>query len=326
MPRGLTVGIRPGARPDCPPARGVRTFDAALAQRASRRRADGDSSGRRARCRRGPSTPPAAFGRVGSGRARDRLGPRRRRHRVCRGLPRGRPRRGRRARARGRPDARRRRGGRRAPTCGCTPATRCPSSPSGSPTTRSRRCTCSSPTRGRRRSTRSGGSCSSTNLDLLARGCGPADVLRIATDQDAYADHARAQLARHPRWEVAGGQRPDWRPDDGFEAKGCARRPHGHRAAPGPGLSSPATAPPLQHTEQSTTLHGTPREVDDSSVCCRNDLVGATGFEPATFRSQSGRATKLRHAPSCSAVPVAAVRDTRTPAGRVDFGFRDANQ
>jgi hypothetical protein len=25
--------------------------------------------------------------------------------------------------------------------------------------------------------------------------------------------------------------------------------------------------------------------------------VGMTGFEPATFRSQSGRATKLRHIP-----------------------------
>lgn len=27
-------------------------------------------------------------------------------------------------------------------------------------------------------------------------------------------------------------------------------------------------------------------------------LVGVAGFEPTTFRSQSGRATKLRHTPS----------------------------
>lgn len=27
-------------------------------------------------------------------------------------------------------------------------------------------------------------------------------------------------------------------------------------------------------------------------------MVGVAGFEPTTFRSQSGRATKLRHTPS----------------------------
>src|SRR5690606_8970392 len=30
---------------------------------------------------------------------------------------------------------------------------------------------------------------------------------------------------------------------------------------------------------------------------CLHEMVGAPGFEPRTFRSQSGRATKLRHAP-----------------------------
>ncbi len=35
-----------------------------------------------------------------------------------------------------------------------------------------------------------------------------------------YAAHARSQLAHHGRWTVVEGERPDWRPDDGFEAKG----------------------------------------------------------------------------------------------------------
>jgi tRNA (guanine-N7-)-methyltransferase len=48
----------------------------------------------------------------------------------------------------------------------------------------------------------------------------PGGVLRIATDISAYAAHARAQLAHHGRWAVVEGERPDWRPDDGFEAKG----------------------------------------------------------------------------------------------------------
>ncbi len=35
----------------------------------------------------------------------------------------------------------------------------------------------------------------------------------------------------------------------------------------------------------------------------KGDLVGATGFEPATLRSRTVRATKLRHAPSKDANP-----------------------
>ena len=57
-------------------------------------------------------------------------------------------------------------------------------------------------------------------LDLLASRLAPGGVLRIATDIAAYAAHARAQLAHHGRWDVVEGERPPWRPDDGFEAKG----------------------------------------------------------------------------------------------------------
>jgi len=57
-------------------------------------------------------------------------------------------------------------------------------------------------------------------LDLVASRLEPGGVLRIATDISAYAAHARTQLAHHGRWDVVEGERPDWRPDDGFEAKG----------------------------------------------------------------------------------------------------------
>jgi tRNA (guanine-N7-)-methyltransferase len=57
-------------------------------------------------------------------------------------------------------------------------------------------------------------------LTLIAARLAPAGVLRIATDIAAYAAHARTQLAQHGRWDVVEGERPSWRPDDGFEAKG----------------------------------------------------------------------------------------------------------
>ena len=57
-------------------------------------------------------------------------------------------------------------------------------------------------------------------LDLVASRLEPGGVLRIATDISAYAAHARTQLAHHGRWDVVEGERPAWRPDDGFEAKG----------------------------------------------------------------------------------------------------------
>ena len=57
-------------------------------------------------------------------------------------------------------------------------------------------------------------------LGVLASRLVPGGILRVATDSDPYADHAQAQLARHGRWSVVEGERPTWRPDDGFEAKG----------------------------------------------------------------------------------------------------------
>ena len=58
------------------------------------------------------------------------------------------------------------------------------------------------------------------SLDLLGSRLEPGGALLVATDIDAYAEHTRAQLAHHGRWDVVEGERPTWRPDDGFEAKG----------------------------------------------------------------------------------------------------------
>ncbi|MGG5260903.1 tRNA (guanosine(46)-N7)-methyltransferase TrmB [Phycicoccus avicenniae] len=57
-------------------------------------------------------------------------------------------------------------------------------------------------------------------LTLLASRLRPGGVLLVATDIDAYAGHCRTQLAAHGGFDVVEGERPDWRPDDGFEAKG----------------------------------------------------------------------------------------------------------
>ena len=57
-------------------------------------------------------------------------------------------------------------------------------------------------------------------LALIASRLQPGGRLLIATDITAYAAHARAQLAEHGRWSVVEGERPSWRPDAGFEAKG----------------------------------------------------------------------------------------------------------
>jgi tRNA (guanine-N7-)-methyltransferase len=59
-------------------------------------------------------------------------------------------------------------------------------------------------------------------LDLLASRLEPGGHLLVATDHDGYAAHARAELAAHGRFVVTEGQRPSWRPVDGFEAKGLA--------------------------------------------------------------------------------------------------------
>ena len=54
--------------------------------------------------------------------------------------------------------------------------------------------------------------------------------------------------------------------------------------------------------------------------------VGATGFEPATFRSQSGRATKLRHAPILPhGCPTSIVKNGDIPKGS-DYDHRHVRQ
>ena len=57
-------------------------------------------------------------------------------------------------------------------------------------------------------------------LSLLASRLRPGGHLLVATDIDAYAEHCREQLALHGGFDVVEGDRPSWRPDDGFEAKG----------------------------------------------------------------------------------------------------------
>ncbi len=61
---------------------------------------------------------------------------------------------------------------------------------------------------------------SPANLDLLARTLKPGGHVLIATDQDFYAQHALAEVAAHPRFEAQPVERPQWRPRDGFEARG----------------------------------------------------------------------------------------------------------
>lgn len=57
-------------------------------------------------------------------------------------------------------------------------------------------------------------------LSLLADRIATGGVLRIATDHAVYADHVRQQVAHHSEWQVVEGERPEWRPQNGFEAKG----------------------------------------------------------------------------------------------------------
>ena len=59
-------------------------------------------------------------------------------------------------------------------------------------------------------------------LDLIASRLAAGGHLLVATDHDVYAAHARAELAAHERFVVTEGERPWWRPTDGFEAKGLA--------------------------------------------------------------------------------------------------------
>jgi len=57
-------------------------------------------------------------------------------------------------------------------------------------------------------------------LTMLADRLESGGVLRIATDHAVYAAHVRHQVAHHGGWQVVEGERPLWRPRDGFEAKG----------------------------------------------------------------------------------------------------------
>ena len=63
---------------------------------------------------------------------------------------------------------------------------------------------------------------SPANLDTLARVLKPGGHVRIATDQDFYAQHVLAEVAAHSRFEAHRVERPSWRPGAGFEAKGIA--------------------------------------------------------------------------------------------------------
>ncbi|WP_457255651.1 tRNA (guanine(46)-N(7))-methyltransferase TrmB [Pedococcus sp. P5_B7] len=73
-------------------------------------------------------------------------------------------------------------------------------------------------------------------LDLVADRLEPGGHLLLATDHDGYAAHVRSELASHGGFDVTEGERPPWRPTDGFEAKGLAagRRVSEFRAVPDP--------------------------------------------------------------------------------------------
>ncbi len=63
---------------------------------------------------------------------------------------------------------------------------------------------------------------SSGSLDLIASRLVPGGQLLVATDHDGYAAHVRTAFAAHGGFDVTEGERPAWRPTDGFEAKGLA--------------------------------------------------------------------------------------------------------
>lgn len=59
-------------------------------------------------------------------------------------------------------------------------------------------------------------------VDLLADRIVPGGHLLVATDIEDYAHHARAVLDGHAAFAGGDGPRPDWRPSEGYEAKGLA--------------------------------------------------------------------------------------------------------
>lgn len=59
-------------------------------------------------------------------------------------------------------------------------------------------------------------------LELVHDRLAGGGALLVATDDLGYAEHTLAELAVHGGFAVAVGDRPPWRPRDGFEAKGLA--------------------------------------------------------------------------------------------------------
>jgi len=59
-------------------------------------------------------------------------------------------------------------------------------------------------------------------LDLLEARLAPTGRLLVATDQPDYAAYARKQVEAHGTFVASSGERPSWRPTDGFEAKALA--------------------------------------------------------------------------------------------------------
>ena len=57
-------------------------------------------------------------------------------------------------------------------------------------------------------------------LDLVASRLVPGGRLLVATDHDGYAAHVRSAFETHGGFVVTEGERPSWRPTDGFEDKG----------------------------------------------------------------------------------------------------------
>src|SRR5690242_4400041 len=85
----------------------------------------------------------------------------------------------------------------------------------------------------------------------------------------------------------------------GFTLMGADLRPFGAARASGTRYPAvPRTRSPAAHPTRTTNPTGRGRPAG-SRPLPRNAsaLVGVAGFEPTAFRSQSGRATKLRHTP-----------------------------
>jgi tRNA (guanine-N7-)-methyltransferase len=57
-------------------------------------------------------------------------------------------------------------------------------------------------------------------LDLVASRLVTGGRLLVATDHDGYAAHVRSAFEAHGGFVVTEGDRPSWRPTDGFEDKG----------------------------------------------------------------------------------------------------------